>query len=179
MTKGGQRVLSVTQKKQDLLSNELKDRQQCKHLEKVDIEKVSKNCITKSSKRILKQELKSAIRITLTTTPCPSASVAIQFCTGDLNWGFPEQISRSFPLPIKLNKYRVSIKRIVTLLNPNARKVSHYSTLLENSQTFIFTCLCPNFQVKVQCFSVFCVRVLRVAAVALFQRAREVSFFLV
>ena len=169
MTKGGQRVLSVTQKKQDLLSNELKDRQQCKHLEKVDIEKVSKNCITKSSKRILKQELKSAIRITLTTTPCPSASVAIQFCTGDLNWG----------LPIKLNKYRDSIKRIVTLLNPNARKVSHYSTLLENSQTFIFTCLCPNFQVKVQCFSVFCVRVLRVAAVALFQRAREVSFFLV
>ena len=148
MTKGGQRVLSVTQKKQDLLSNELKDRQQCKHLEKVDIEKVSKNCITKSSKRILK-------------------------------WGFPEQISRSFPLPIKLNKYRVSIKRIVTLLNPNARKVSHYSTLLENSQTFIFTCLCPNFQVKVQCFSVFCVRVLRVAAVALFQRAREVSFFLI
>ena len=40
MAKGGQCVLSVTRKKQDLVSNELKKTQQFKHLEKDDTEKV-------------------------------------------------------------------------------------------------------------------------------------------
>ena len=77
-------------------------------------------------------------------------------------------------------KYRDSIERVVTLAKTqSARETSHHLTLIENSQTFTVTCLCPTFPEKVQCFSISRVKVLRVFAVAYFQRAREMSYFLV
>ena len=65
-------------------------------------------------------------------------------------------------------KYRDSIKSVATLAKiQNAREAFPHLTLMSNCQTFIVTCLCLTFTVKVECFPVFCARIFGVVAVVL------------
>ena len=114
-------------------------------------------------------------------TPCPSVPVAIRFynrrfklnsknsastekckkvkftgvswfSTGDLSKNLQNKFLNHFhyQLSLKIQRFNKTLAKI-----QNARERSHHAILMENSQTFIVTCLCPTFPVKVQCLSVF------------------------